>query len=52
LASKLVTYSTGRSPQPFDKFELDAVVHKVQAKGLGFRTLIHEVIQSPLFLRK
>jgi hypothetical protein len=52
LAEKLVTYATGGAPEPVDRPEIDAIVRKVREKQYGFRALIHEVVQSPLFQYK
>jgi hypothetical protein len=52
LASKLITYGTGRAPESADKAQIDLVVAKAKEKAYGFRALVHEVVQSPLFLEK
>src|SRR5207244_123399 len=52
LAVKLVTYGTGGPPDAADGAALDALVARTKAKGHGFRTLVHEVVQSPLFREK
>jgi hypothetical protein len=52
LTTKLVTYATGGSPQPEDQAEIDAIVKCVAEQGDGFRTLIHEIVQSKLFQSK
>ena len=52
LAGKLVTYSTGTRTEPGDIAALDAIVAAAQKQGYGLRTLLHEVIQSELFLSK
>ena len=52
LATKLVTYATGAVPTAADRTEIEAVVTKVGDQGHGFRTLVHEIIQSKLFLNK
>jgi hypothetical protein len=52
LADKLLTYATGHATEPADRRELDAVVERLGRKGYGLRTLIHEIVQSPLFLHK
>jgi Protein of unknown function (DUF1592)/Protein of unknown function (DUF1588)/Protein of unknown function (DUF1585) len=52
LASKLIVYATGGMGQPADKAGIDAIVRKVREKKYGFRTLVHEVVQSKLFQNK
>ncbi len=52
LASKLLTYATGRAPQPADRSVIDAIVKNVTAKNYGFRSLIHEVVQCETFRTK
>ncbi|MBI3856885.1 MAG: DUF1592 domain-containing protein [Planctomycetes bacterium] len=52
LADKLLTYATGGVPASVDKSEIDAVVRAVKAKDYGFRTLVHEIVQSKLFQTK
>jgi PAS domain-containing protein len=52
LASKLVTYSTGRVTEPGDLLALDSMVAESKRHGYGLRTLLHAVIQSELFVNK
>jgi hypothetical protein len=52
LASKLITYGTGRAPQTADQAEVEAVIAKSKPGDYGFRTLIHTIAQSPLFQTK
>ena len=52
LTSKLITYATGRAPQPADKQEVAAIVDRVKAKDYGFRSLVHEIVQSGVFRSK
>jgi mono/diheme cytochrome c family protein len=49
LAQQLATYSTGRGLSFADRDAVDAVVAETHQKGGGVRTLIHELVQSPLF---
>jgi hypothetical protein len=49
LAQRLTVYSTGRDATFSDRDALLAVVTNTRKHGSGIRTLIHEVIQSPLF---
>jgi hypothetical protein len=52
LAVRLATYATGGAPTPADAAEVEAVVARVRGKNYGFRTLVHEVVQSNLFRHK
>jgi mono/diheme cytochrome c family protein len=52
LAEKLLTYGTGGPPASADKGEIDALVGAVRSKDYGFRTLVHQVVQSRLFQSK
>jgi hypothetical protein len=52
LAGKLLAYSTGAPPTPLDAPEIDSIVTRVREKGYGFRSLVHEVVQSTLFQSK
>ena len=52
LTEKLMVYSTGAPVGFADRPAVDAVIAKAKAKNYGFRTLVHEVVQSPVFLSK
>ena len=52
LAEKLLTYGTGGAPAKADRAEIDAIVKIAREKNYGFRTLVHEIVQSELFLKK
>jgi hypothetical protein len=52
LASKLLSYGTGAAPTAAEQTEIERIVEKVRDKNYGFRTLVHEVVQSPVFQRK
>jgi hypothetical protein len=52
LTTKLITYATGRAPQPTDMAAVDAIVVKIASRNNGLRTLVHEIVQSELFLTK
>jgi Protein of unknown function (DUF1585). len=51
LAEKLLTYATGAAPEE-DKAEIEAIVTKDREKHYGFRTLVHETVQSRIFQTK
>lgn len=52
LISQLVVFSTGAEIQFADRVEIDKIVKACRASDFGFRTMIHEVIKSDLFLNK
>jgi hypothetical protein len=52
LAEKLLIYATGGTLQYADRAAVERIVAAVRAKQGGLRTLIHEVVQSPVFLAK
>jgi hypothetical protein len=52
LAEKLLAYATGAEPTPLDRPRIDEIVRRVSETGLGFRSLIHEIVQSALFQTK
>jgi hypothetical protein len=52
LAEQLVVYATGAPVRFADRGEVAAILEKSRASEFGVRTIIHEIVQSPLFLRK
>ncbi len=52
LTERLVTYATGAAPQTGDQKEIEAIIGRVRAKNYGLRSLVHEVVQSRVFLHK
>ncbi|MCI0749523.1 MAG: DUF1592 domain-containing protein [Nevskiales bacterium] len=52
LAQHLITYATGTGPQYADRSAVEQIVASTRAQTHGFRTLIHEIVQSPLFLNQ
>jgi hypothetical protein len=52
LAEQLIVYATGAPLRFADRDEVAAILNKSRSSEYGVRTLIHEIIQSPLFLRK
>lgn len=52
LAQKLIIYATGAELQFADREVVEDIVVRVRKAKYGFRSLIHEVIQSRLFLNK
>ncbi len=49
MAEKLLTYSTGAEPQFADREVIEQIASKVKTKNYGFRTLVHEIVQSRPF---
>ena len=45
-------YSTGADIQFADREVVEQIVDKIQTKNYGFRSLVHEVVQSRIFLNK
>ncbi len=52
LVRKLIIYSTGAEIQFADREVVEQIVETLRTKNYGFRTLIHEVVQSRIFLNK
>lgn len=52
LAGSLITYGTGAGIQFADRDAIEAITQRTKAEGSGLRTLVHAVVQSPLFLSK
>src|SRR3954469_20271011 len=52
LTQKLVVYSTGAGISYADRPAVEAIAVKVKQQGGGLRTLVHEVVQSPIFQTK
>ncbi|MGB8170311.1 MAG: DUF1592 domain-containing protein, partial [Chthoniobacteraceae bacterium] len=52
LTEKMVIYSTGAGISYADRPDVAAIAAKVNQQGGGLRTLIQEVVQSPIFQTK
>ena len=52
LVEKLLAYSTGAAPTKADRAQIETIVHNVRDMNYGFRSLIHEIVQSPIFQTK
>lgn len=52
LVDKLLIYSTGAELSFADRHDVEAILDRAEASEYGFRTLIHEIVQSPLFHQK
>jgi hypothetical protein len=52
LTSKLITYATGRAPQAADQPTVEVIVAESADRDYGLRSLIHQIVQSELFLNK
>lgn len=49
LARQFAVYSTGRAIRFSDRHLIEDIVHRTRQKNGGIRTLIHELVGSPLF---
>ncbi len=52
FTEKLLVYATGSPIRPADREAVTAILQRVREKKYGLRTLVHEVVQSELFLNK
>jgi hypothetical protein len=52
LAEKLLSYATGAAPTSIDEQEVGDIVARIRDHDFGFRSLVHEVVQSSLFQHK
>jgi hypothetical protein len=52
LTEQLLVYATGAPVGFADRDKVAAILEKSRKSDYGVRTLIHEIVQSPLFLRK
>ncbi|MBI3879815.1 MAG: DUF1592 domain-containing protein [Verrucomicrobia bacterium] len=52
VTEKLLVYATGAGIQFADRAAVDGVVGKVKSKNYGLRSIVHEVVQSQVFLNK
>ena len=52
LAEKLLAYATGAEPTPLDRPQIESIIQRTRENKNGFRSLIHELVQSSLFQTK
>ena len=52
LTIKLITYATGAAIQFADRPLVEEIVKNLSSHGFGFRTLVHQVVESRVFLEK
>jgi len=52
LATKLIIYATGAEPHFADREVIEQLVAQSRGQNYGFRSLIHAVVQSRVFLNK
>ena len=52
LVEGIVSYGLGRSIEFSDKLEIDQMVESLKQDGYRTKTLIHSLVQSPLFATK
>ena len=49
LVESLLAYSSGRSMERLDQYEINDIVERVKADGYGLRTAVFEVLTSEIF---
>ena len=52
LARQLLVFATGAPLRFSDRPEIERLLQRASAHRYGLRTLVHEIVQSPLFLSK
>ena len=52
MTEMLLTYATGAEIQFADREEVERIVDRLKTRNYGFRTLIHEIVESRVFLNK
>ena len=52
LAEQLIVYATGAPVRFADRDDVDDILEACRSSQYGVRSLIHEIVQSPLFRRK
>jgi hypothetical protein len=52
LARQLLIFATGSPVRFGDRGEIEAILQRTRAQNYGLRSLVREVVQSPLFLNK
>ncbi len=49
---QLLTYATGAPAGFSDRAAVEQILNRTATRGYGVRSLIHEIVQSPLFQNK
>ena len=52
FAKQVVIYATGAPIGFSDRVEIEQILDRARPSAYGIRSLIHEVVQSPLFQKK
>lgn len=52
LTQKVMIYATGADIQFADREVIEQIIERLKTRNYGFRTLVHEVVQSRVFLNK
>jgi hypothetical protein len=52
LAEKLLAYATGAAPGRADREQIESIVSRTRSHQYGFKSLIHEIVQSDMFRSK
>ena len=52
LTEKLLSYATGAAPTTADRAEIETIVRNIAGENYGFRSLVHEIVESKVFQTK
>jgi hypothetical protein len=52
LTRQLIVYATGAAVRFSDRAAVEKILERTNGKGYGVRSLVHEIVQSELFLQK
>ena len=52
LVEKCIIFGTGASIEFADRKHMENILHQIEDQDYGFRSMIHAVVQSPVFLNK
>jgi len=52
LARQLLVYATGAPIRFADREQIEGILQRTSSSQYGVRSLVHEIVQSELFLRK
>jgi hypothetical protein len=52
LTQQLAIYATGAPVRFSDRAAIEGILQRASSRGYGVRTLVHEIVQSELFLQK
>jgi hypothetical protein len=52
LTEKMIVHSTSAAPTKVGKPDIETIARNVRDKQFGFKFLVHEFVESPMFRRK